>query len=815
MATWLETCQQQLARLEKTSVLADKLVTLCNKTEVDIAPELQQKLNAEHARLNQQLERLRANRFEVAVIGLEKAGKSALLNAWLGQEILPSARERCTFTSTEIWSAQTEQDQLLAIQYYSKEEISKLQSQRRDALASAVLSDKEKKEIQEDYDDTEKNLSAIYEFSRHKSGFTQAFIDISEINEHLQSAIFKNRAQSLAIKRIQLKTVRLRSDRDIIFHDVPGFNSGILMHAEQAIDRLKNCDAIIYAKEMKQPSITGPEKDMLLVADAEDPSIRVSDKIFVVLTQADALDDQIDFKDTYEKHRNYWPTVPERRLIPVCARAHLVEFGIPSEDTLRRSKSADDKLKLKKIGITDGMPLLKEAVSFYIDNERADVLKKRCDALVGNMRHYAGEILMKLEPIYGNSVISESQEDDLLGKEFNQWWGREWQRIKKDFDVWYAESIQGRKEADALGAEHEELAALHTAYDEKIGALLTQLTTAQPEELKRIYTAGGTMSMPDAREGNYKIREELFREIQQKFETEMTDQLAQALQALIDQIVNKTQELLWDTEDVRKNLLHSHIDEGIEQARIRHGFQVLFLRFGRVAVEVFIAKPLQARERLLNERAAEIKTLEAFYQGVEKEDYRQAGRLTYYLRYGLWEKAINSIPALAGKTSRASAKTANSQDMADVVAAEVTATAGRTSRTAKAAGIQDVVQESAVNTKKELEEPVKSSEPANFEQVVEEINGDLAALQDYLKNSVFYAAGFITYCNQELERIRNRFKEMEDNERQWIGIIRTAVKYERNPKIPYNIAHTKRDFRMRREIALELKEVRESYTQVH
>ncbi|TAL44816.1 MAG: hypothetical protein EPN89_13385 [Methylovulum sp.] len=815
MATWLETCQQQLARLEKTSVLADKLVTLCNKTEVDIAPELQQKLNAEHSRLNQQLERLRANRFEVAVIGLEKAGKSALLNAWLGQEILPSARERCTFTSTEIWSAQTEQDQLLAIQYYSKEEISKLQSQRRDALASALLSDKEKKEIQEDYDDTEKNLSAIYEFSRQKSGFTQAFIDISEINEHLQSAIFKNRAQSLAIKRIQLKTVRLRSDRDIIFHDVPGFNSGILMHAEQAIDRLKNCDAIIYAKEMKQPSITGPEKDMLLVADAEDPSIRVSDKIFVVLTQADALDDQIDFKDTYEKHRNYWPTVPERRLIPVCARAHLVEFGIPSEDTLRRSKSADDKLKLKKIGITDGMPLLKEAVNFYIDNERADVLKKRCDALVGNMRHYAGEILMKLEPIYGNSVTSESQEDDLLGKEFNQWWGREWQRIKKDFDVWYAESIQGRKEADALGAEHEELAALHTAYDEKIGALLTQLTTAQPEELKRIYTAGGTMSMPDAREGNYKIREELFREIQQKFETEMTDQLAQALQALIDQIVNKTQELLWDTEDVRKNLLHSHIDEGIEQARIRHGFQVLFLRFGRVAVEVFIAKPLQARERLLNERAAEIKTLEAFYQGVEKEDYWQEGRLTHYLRYGLWEKAINSIPALAGKTSRTSAKTANSQDMADVVAAEVTATAGRTSRTAKATGIQDVVQESVVNTKKELDEPVKSPEPVNFEQVVEEINGDLSALQDYLKNSVFYAAGFITYCNQELERIRNRFKEMEDNERQWIGIIRTAVKYERNPKIPYNIAHTKRDFRMRREIALELKEVRESYTQVH
>ncbi len=777
MATWLETCAKQLTRLEKTSVLSDKLMTLSNKTGVDMSPEMLQKLEFEHDRLNRQLERLRANRFEVAVIGLEKAGKSALLNAWLGQEILPSARERCTFTSTEIWSAQTEQDQLLSIQYYSREEIAMLQKQRQDALAGALLSDKEKKEIQEDFNDTEKNLNQIYEFTKLKNGFKQSFLDIGEISDLLQSAIFKNRAQALAIKRIQLKTVRLRSDRDIIFHDVPGFNSGILMHAEQAVDRLRNCDAIIYAKEMKQPSITGPEKEMLLVADAEDPSLRVSDKVFVVLTQADAMDDQIDFRDTLAKHKTFWANVPERRLLPVCARSHLVEFGIPTDDTLRRSKSADDKNKLKKLGIPDGMNALKDAVNFYIDNERSGVLQKRCDSLVNATRQLATEILSKLEPIYGTIAENDRQEDDLLGKEFNQWWGREWQRIKKDFDMWYAESIQGRKEADALGAEHEELAALRSAYDQKIEALLSNLITAQPDELKRIYTAGGTLSMPDPREGNYKIREELFREIQKKFETELTDQLAQALQALIDGIVRKIQELLWETEEVRRTLLHSHLDEGIEQARIRHGFQVLFLRFGRVAVEAFIAKPLQARDRLLSERAAEIKTLEAFYQGSDKT--KQEGGLTHYLRYGLWAVLNKTVPAV-----------------------------GR-SRAAKAV-VDAVISEVATPTK-EIE---KAFEPTNFEQVVEEINGDLAALQDYLKNSVFYAAGFITYCNQELERIRNRFKEMEDNDRQWIGIIRTAVKYERNPLIPYNIAHTRRDFQIRRELSLELKEVRDSYSNV-
>ena len=109
----------------------------------------------------------------------------------------------------------------------------------------------------------------------------------------------------------------------------------------------------------------------------------------------------IDFKETLDKHRKYWPAVPERRMIPVCARAHLVEFGIPSEDTLRRTKNADDRLKLKKLGITDGIALLKDMVNHYIDHERAEVLKKRCDALVANIRLYACDVLVRLEPIYG------------------------------------------------------------------------------------------------------------------------------------------------------------------------------------------------------------------------------------------------------------------------------------------------------------------------------------------------------------------------------------------------------------------------------
>ena len=71
--------------------------------------------------------------------------------------------------------------------------------------------------------------------------------------------------------------------------------------------------------------------------------------------------------------------------------------------------------RIKKLGIPDGIALLKDMVNHYIDHERAEVLKKRCDALVANIRLYAGDVLVRLEPIYGEVDTSDIEEDDLLG----------------------------------------------------------------------------------------------------------------------------------------------------------------------------------------------------------------------------------------------------------------------------------------------------------------------------------------------------------------------------------------------------------------
>jgi hypothetical protein len=49
-------------------------------------------------------------------VGLEKAGKSTFINAWLECDLLPAKGGRCTFTTTQIYSVKNEAEQRLEVQ---------------------------------------------------------------------------------------------------------------------------------------------------------------------------------------------------------------------------------------------------------------------------------------------------------------------------------------------------------------------------------------------------------------------------------------------------------------------------------------------------------------------------------------------------------------------------------------------------------------------------------------------------------------------------------------------------------------------------
>jgi len=211
----------------------------------------------------------------------------------------------------------------------------------------------------------------------------------------------------------------------------------------------------------------------------------------------------------------------------------------------------------------------------------------------------------------------------------------------------------------------------------------------------------------------------------------------------------------------------------------------LFLRFGRIAVEAFIALPLKERHRILKEKKADILTLQAFYQNPKEPKH---SGLVSYLESGLWLVKVASdfgvAPPILGK--------------------------GAEKLRVKKTSFDDLLSQSSEN---EAGDPsYQQKEPNNFTEVATEIEKDLEALRDYLKSSVFHAAGFITYSNQELERIRDRFIAKEEPNRRWDTLVRRELKRGNIQIKGFN--SNLQDVRMLKEIALEINETKKQLANI-
>jgi len=99
------------------------------------------------------------------------------------------------------------------------------------------------------------------------------------------------------------------------------------------------------------------------------------------------------------------------------------------------------------------------------------------------------------------------------------------------------------------------------------------------------------------------------------------------------------------------------------------------------------------------------------------------------------------------------------------------------------------------------------AEPSNFDQVLREVEGDLAALEGYLRESVFEAAAFRVYCQQELDRLKDRFLRAQEESGEWHAVVRSAHRRD-NPRVvaAYGKVHQEREYR--RGVAVELAALR-------
>ena len=107
-----------LEKLEKSNLMLSTILE--DHQENSLFTEENFKALNDAFSINQEYKkRLEKDDLEIAIIGVEKAGKSTFANALIKSTFLPSATERCTFTSTTIEYGEHEE---AIIELYSEEE---------------------------------------------------------------------------------------------------------------------------------------------------------------------------------------------------------------------------------------------------------------------------------------------------------------------------------------------------------------------------------------------------------------------------------------------------------------------------------------------------------------------------------------------------------------------------------------------------------------------------------------------------------------------------------------------------------------------
>ena len=315
-------------------------------------------------------------------MGLEKTGKTSFVNAILGQQLLPTKRERCTYIPTEIRSCPSTDDERIEIVYLTTAEfdlnLKEVEAKRREIIkmekTSKIINPVVSSKITEDMtiEDDEETFSEAIDSSKSDELVSSSINWDDEYNEiiSLQAAsrkyldrgnqvFFKREKTSdfedlvndtvsdpkiaRAVKTVVIYTSNLKlgtEECDVVLYDVPGYDSTTIMHKKQSKENAQKADAIIFVKKFESPTLKQGENEMLKVFEAIDGCVPLKDKLIVAITSIDAANSSRDFKDTMEAIYKVFEQrkLDRKRIFPVCSAAKK----------LRRSKRDDEKEKLEK-----------------------------------------------------------------------------------------------------------------------------------------------------------------------------------------------------------------------------------------------------------------------------------------------------------------------------------------------------------------------------------------------------------------------------------------------------------------------------------
>jgi hypothetical protein len=692
-------------------------VNLANLPQAEVPEKLKQILVQEAQPARRQLERLKKREFRIAVVGLEKAGKSTFVNAWLECDLLPAKGARCTFTTTQIYSVEHESEQRLEIKVKTEEQFINLSNELR------TSNEKNAKQDLRTIEENDVTLQQVIIEGNRTFPFTR----LEDIREPLKKYVADEK-YAHAVLEARLYTNKLAQAEGIVFYDVPGLDSGLAKHVDEAQEMLSDCDAVILVQRFT--SLREKELEIIKFTEQGDKNVTVADKLFVFLSRIDSLGSAEAMKTHIQEAAQDWlkrANLPNHRIVSGSAGAYLLLNNIAGEQTkleigdthviqshLQRLTGIDD-LEILKTEAT-GIPVIKEKIFDYINTERVAILKKRCEASLHTIISTSEEIYRLVSKNH-----PENPEQAKLFAENNQrvlfaeWWNQKWLIIKADLQKYYDAYIINKALDNLTANSLTQIEKFREGYLEIVDQEMQKLREETFKKKDTIFLANSNPEF-DRMKANFAWREDLYNDISRLL-SNIARQLALELQNESLNLVAYMTSLLWGSNQVKARLIANSEDYFL--AKLENSLSVLFLRFARPVAEALIRGPVNSdtRNKIIKSLGVDIEIVDNYYSGKEPA----YSLLKRYVKYGadlLFNLEVRQ--QVLGIT-----------------------------------GIVTGIATAAINN----EIPQQA--------VIFEVENDINAFEEYLKFAIFNAASFESYCIQELKGLVDSFREKEGT---WTGV---------------------------------------------
>lgn len=373
-----------LKYVEKYTDILDEIGNIKDRVLIeDSSKDLFSKINN---KLKSRKERLKKPKFEVAIIGLEKAGKSTFANALLKDDYLPQAPNRCTYTTTTIESSK--ENNRATISFYTKNEfLESFQATCKDIELQnidfeTITLDSFEKILQE--------KSALFQNSNNADDIRAIIKNRDDIKKYLDKSneiIESNIKNSIkpfivdekiarAVKNINILSNEFKDFDDMVLYDVPGFDSPTKFHMEQAKKYLLRADVVIllvsiadnvsftkmladYIKDVKDEDGTTLKRKLIIGATKFDFHIHGNkdEDLKGIEERKELLIKECKKFDIY-KEENFFLTSPLSYL-----------------EGLKAMNSDKAHSKIINLGLDDGVLDIRNRVVDFFNNEAIDVLR--------------------------------------------------------------------------------------------------------------------------------------------------------------------------------------------------------------------------------------------------------------------------------------------------------------------------------------------------------------------------------------------------------------------------------------------------------